>query len=47
MYVRKWTVSVKDRAFRGGGGIGVRDIGLLCAGLSGRHTGLFVRSEFS
>jgi hypothetical protein len=35
-------MSVKDRAFRGGGRIGVRDIGLLGASLSGGHTGLFV-----
>jgi hypothetical protein len=35
-------VLVKDRAFRGGRGISVRDIGLLCAGSSGGHTGLFV-----
>jgi hypothetical protein len=33
---------VKDRTFRRGGRIGVRDIGLLGASLSGRHTGLFV-----
>jgi hypothetical protein len=42
MYVRKWSASVEDRAFRGGGGIGVKDIGSLCAGLSGGHIGLFV-----
>jgi hypothetical protein len=46
MYVRKWSASVKDRAFRGGGGVGVRDIGSLCTSSSGGHTGLFVGSEF-
>jgi hypothetical protein len=40
-------MSVKDKTFRGGGGVGVGDIGLLGAGSSGGHTGLFVRSEFS
>jgi hypothetical protein len=33
---------VKNRAFRGGGGVGIRDIRSLGASLSGRHTGLFV-----
>jgi hypothetical protein len=41
-YIRKWSTLVKNRAFGGGGGVGVRDIGSLSAGLSGGHTGLFV-----
>jgi hypothetical protein len=45
-YVRKWSASVKDRAFRRGRGVSVRNRGLLCAGFSGRHTGLFVGFEF-
>jgi hypothetical protein len=44
--VRKWRVSVKDRAFRRGGGVGIRDRGLLCMGSSGGHTGLFVGFKF-
>jgi hypothetical protein len=46
MYVRKQSALVEDRALRGGGGVGIRDRGLLCVGLGGEHTGLFVGSEF-
>jgi hypothetical protein len=41
-YVRKWSMSIKDRTFGGGGGVGIRDIGLLSTGSSSGHTGLFV-----
>jgi hypothetical protein len=47
VYIGKWSMSVKDRACRGGGGVSVRDRGSLCMGLGGGHTGLFVGSEFS
>jgi hypothetical protein len=46
VYVGKWSASIENRAFRGGGGVGVKDIGSLCMGLGGGHTGLFVGSEF-
>jgi hypothetical protein len=46
MYVRKRSASVEDRAFGGGGGVGITDRESLCMGSSGGHTGLFVGSEF-
>jgi hypothetical protein len=38
-------VLIEDRAFRGEGGVGVRDRESLCAGSGGGHSGLFVESE--
>jgi hypothetical protein len=37
---------VKNRTFRRGREVSVRDIGSLCTGSSGGHTGLFVGFEF-
>jgi hypothetical protein len=45
-YVGKWSASIKDRTFGGGGGVSIRDVGSLSASLSGGNTGLFVKSEF-
>jgi hypothetical protein len=42
VYVEKRSALVKDRAFRGGGGVSIRDRGSLCVGSGGGHTGLLL-----